>query len=35
MAKQCQLPKQKFLDLVDCSLSQASYEVILRENEAI
>ena len=29
MAKQCKLTKGKFLDLVDCSLSQNDYEGIL------
>lgn len=29
MAKQCKLTKGKFLDLVDCSLTQDDYEKIL------
>lgn len=35
MAKQCKLTKQKFLELVDCSLDHASYEAILKDQRAI
>ena len=31
MARQCSLPKARFLDLVDCPLDRAAYEVALRE----
>ena len=35
MAKQCHLTKSKFLDLVDCPLSQDNYEEILQQQEII
>ncbi|MEC4895386.1 MAG: hypothetical protein SAL07_22340 [Oscillatoria sp. PMC 1051.18] len=35
MAKQCQITKQEFLDLVDCSLSRDKYEKILQDREII
>lgn len=31
MAKQCQLSKNQFIELVDCRLSEKEYRVILRE----
>jgi hypothetical protein len=35
MAKQCYLPKQQFLDLIDCSLTQEDYEKILYSQEKL
>lgn len=35
MAKQCQLTKHAFLELVDCTLDQAAYESRLVENNKI
>ncbi len=35
MAKQCCLTKKKFLDLIDCPLSQEDYEKSLVEGEHI
>lgn len=35
MAKQCNLRKSDFLDLVDCPLSQDKYEQILQEKDII
>jgi predicted RNA binding protein YcfA (HicA-like mRNA interferase family) len=35
MARQCRLKKQQFLDLVECPMSGASYELVLREQTEI
>lgn len=35
MAKQCHLPKNTFLELVDCTLDQASYEKKLSESNLV
>lgn len=35
MARQCKLPKRKFLDLVDCPLAQTDYEAELRKQGTI
>jgi hypothetical protein len=32
MSKQAKLTKKQFLDLVDCPLSRAEYETLLRQN---
>lgn len=35
MAGQCKLARRKFLDLVDCTLGQAEYEKLLRDDQHI
>lgn len=35
MAKQCHLPKPAFLELVDCTLDQASYEKKLSDSNMV
>lgn len=35
MARQCQLNKKQFLNLIDCPLSQEDYEKILIENNLL
>jgi hypothetical protein len=35
MAKQCELKKSDFIDLVDCPLSQEQYEAILRQRKLL
>jgi hypothetical protein len=32
MAKQCQITKQQFLNLIDCQLNQAGYQDLLIQN---
>jgi len=35
MAQQCQLPRSKFLELIDCPLSQDEYERLLQQAHRI